>query len=414
MRISRQDCLALDAKDPLASLAEQFLLPEGVIYLDGNSLGALPRHTPDRIAKAVQGEWGTDLIRSWGTAGWFDLPTQLGDRVGALVGAAPGQTVVCDTTSINIYKALRSAMALRPDRNVIVSEANSFPTDLYMTEGAARAEAGRYERRLVGRDGGTLTDVLSDDVAVVLLSNIDYRTGAVHDMQAVTRQVRDAGALMVWDLCHSAGVLPMELDACQVDFAVGCTYKYLNGGPGAPAFIYVADRHINDATQPLSGWWGHAAPFAFEQDFRPTDGIRRFLCGTQPILSMTGLAASMDIFDTLDMQTVRRKSQSLTGLFIDLVDQHPGCQMLELASPRDASVRGSQVSYAFENGYPVVRAMIEKGVIGDFRAPDIMRFGLAPYYLSHADIYDAVEIMADCIAREVWLDERYTEMETVT
>lgn len=414
MRISRQDCLALDAKDPLASLAEQFCLPDGVIYLDGNSLGALPRHTPDRIAKAVQDEWGTDLIRSWGTAGWFDLPTQLGDRVGALIGAAPGQTVVCDTTSINIYKALRSAMALRPDRNVIVSEANSFPTDLYMTEGAATADTGRYERRLVGRDGNTLADLLSDDVAVVLLSNIDYRTGAVHDMQAVTRQVQDAGALMIWDLCHSAGVLPMELDACQVDFAVGCTYKYLNGGPGAPAFIYVADRHINNATQPLSGWWGHAAPFAFEQDFRPTEGIRRFLCGTQPILSMTGLAASLDIFDTLDMQAVRRKSQSLTGLFIDLVDQHPGCQMLELASPRDASVRGSQVSYAFENGYPVVRAMIEKGVIGDFRAPDIMRFGLAPYYLSHADIYDAVGIMADCIAREVWLDERYTEMETVT
>lgn len=414
MRISRQDCLALDAKDPLASLGEQFCLPDDVIYLDGNSLGALPRHTPDRIAKAVQDEWGTDLIRSWGTAGWFDLPTQLGDRVGALIGAAPGQTVVCDTTSINIYKALRSAMALRPDRNVIVSEANSFPTDLYMTEGAATAETGRYERRLVGRDGNTLADLLSDDVAVVLLSNIDYRTGAVHDMQAVTRQVQDAGALMVWDLCHSAGVLPMELDVCQVDFAVGCTYKYLNGGPGAPAFIYVADRHINNATQPLSGWWGHAAPFAFEQDFRPTEGVRRFLCGTQPILSMTGLAASLDIFDTLDMQAVRRKSQSLTGLFIDLVDQHPGCQMLELASPRDASVRGSQVSYAFENGYPVVRAMIEKGVIGDFRAPDIMRFGLAPYYLSHADIYDAVEIMADCIAREVWLDERYTEMETVT
>lgn len=414
MRISRQDCLALDAKDPLASLGEQFCLPDGVIYLDGNSLGALPRHTPDRIAKAVQSEWGTDLIRSWGTAGWFDLPTQLGDRVGALIGAAPGQTVVCDTTSINIYKALRSAMALRPDRNVIVSEANSFPTDLYMTEGAATADTGRYERRLVGRDGNTLADLLSDDVAVVLLSNIDYRTGAVHDMQAVTRQVRDAGALMVWDLCHSAGVLPMELDACQVDFAVGCTYKYLNGGPGAPAFIYVADRHINNATQPLSGWWGHAAPFAFEQDFRPTEGVRRFLCGTQPILSMTGLAASLDIFDTLDMQAVRRKSQSLTGLFIDLVDQHPGCQMLELASPRDASIRGSQVSYAFENGYPVVRAMIEKGVIGDFRAPDIMRFGLAPYYLSHADIYDAVGIMADCIARKVWLDERYTEMETVT
>lgn len=414
MRISRQDCLALDAKDPLASLAEQFCLPDGVIYLDGNSLGALPRHTPDQIAKAVQDEWGTDLIRSWGTAGWFDLPTQLGDRVGALIGAAPGQTVVCDTTSINIYKALRSAMALRPDRNVIVSEANSFPTDLYMTEGAATADTGRYERRLVGRDGNTLADLLSDDVAVVLLSNIDYRTGAVHDMQAVTQQVQDAGALMIWDLCHSAGVLPMQLDACQVDFAVGCTYKYLNGGPGAPAFIYVADRHINDATQPLSGWWGHAAPFAFEQDFRPTQGIRRFLCGTQPILSMTGLAASLDIFDTLDMQAVRRKSQSLTGLFIDLVDQHPGCQMLELASPRDASVRGSQVSYAFGNGYPVVRAMIEKGVIGDFRAPDIMRFGLAPYYLSHADIYDAVGIMADCIAREVWLDERYTEMETVT
>ena len=412
--ISRAQSEALDRQDPLAGLRDEFLLPEGVIYLDGNSLGVLPTITPERIRSAVDREWGEQLIRSWGTAGWFEMPEKLGDRIGNLIGAAPGQTVVCDTTSINIYKALHAAMALRPDRKVIVSEAASFPTDLYMVEGAMGSGGAGYSRRLLGADGDDLAGLLDGDVAAVLLSNIDYRSGVVHDMERVTRMAHEAGALMIWDLCHSAGVLPMELDASGTDFAVGCTYKYLNGGPGSPAFIYAAQRHHEDARQPLSGWWGHAAPFAFERDFRPTAGIRRFLCGTQPILSMKGVEASLDVFEKLDLQAVRRKSQELTEHFIALVEQHPSCGALELVSPRDADQRGSQVSFSFEHGYPVVRAMIERGVIGDFRAPDVMRFGLAPFYLRFADLYDAVEAMAACLDNQVWHDDRYARRETVT
>lgn len=412
--ITRAHSEALDQQDPLSGLRDKFLLPEGVIYLDGNSLGALPAITPERIRSAVDKEWGEQLIRSWGSAGWFEMPENLGDRLGKLMGAAPGQTVVCDTTSINIYKALHAAMALRPDRKVIVSEAASFPTDLYMVEGAIGSGGSGYSRRLLGADGHDLAELLDGDVAAVLLSNIDYRTGAVYDMEKVTRLVHDAGALMIWDLCHSAGVLPMELDASGTDFAVGCTYKYLNGGPGSPAYIYAAQRHHDQARQPLSGWWGHAAPFAFERDYRPTSGIRRFLCGTQPILSMKGVEAALDIFDDLDLHAVRRKSQMLTDHFIELVEQHPGCSGLQLVSPRDADERGSQVSFAFEHGYPVVRAMIDRGVIGDFRAPDVMRFGLAPFYLRFADLYDAVDVMVACLEDQVWNDDRYTRRETVT
>ena len=412
--IIRAQSEALDKQDPLAGLYDEFILPEGVIYLDGNSLGALPRLAPERIQKTVETEWGEQLLRSWGSADWFAMPENLGDRIGGLIGASPGQTVVCDTTSVNIYKALHACMALRPDRKVIVSEASSFPTDLYMVEGAMRSGGNGHSRRLLGVDGDDLEGLLDANVAAVLLSNIDYRTGAVHDMERITRLAHDAGALMIWDLCHSAGVLPMQMDASGTDFAVGCTYKYLNGGPGSPAFIYAARRHHDDARQPLSGWWGHAAPFAFERDYRPTSGIRRFLCGTQPILSMKGVEASLDVLEGVDLQAVRRKSQMLTDHFIAMVEQHRSCGALTLVSPRDADKRGSQVSFKFENGYPVVRAMIERGAIGDFRAPDVMRFGLAPFYLRFADLYDAVEVMAGCMDDQVWNDDRYSTRETVT
>ena len=411
--LTREDCIALDAQDEMAHVREAFQLPEDIIYLDGNSLGALPKRSVAALSATVEQEWGEGLIRSWGTADWFSLPERLGDKLGTLMGAAPGQTVVSDSTSINIYKALRSAMALRPDRKVIVSELGSFPTDLYVLEGAMSVDES-YSARLWGRDGDQLEDLINEDVAVVLLSHVDYRSGKLLDMEAITKLAHDAGALIIWDLCHTAGVVPMELDANNVDFAVGCTYKYLNGGPGSQAYIYVAQRHHAEARQPLSGWWSHAAPFAFESTFRPTEGARRFLVGTQSVLGLKGIEASLSLFEEMDIHAIRRKSQKLCDLFIELVEQHSDCQTLRLESPRDADQRGSHVSFLFDNGFPVVRAMIEQGVIGDFREPGIMRFGFAPYYLRFVDVYDAVEILADCMRRKVWENEAYNVRGAVT
>lgn len=413
MMLTRDDCAALDSQDALAACRDEFQLPDGVIYLDGNSLGALPKRSVDVLSRTVEDEWGNGLIRSWGAADWFTLPERLGDRVGRLIGAAPGQTIVCDGTSINIYKALRAAMALRPDRKVIVSEKGSFPTDLYVCEGAMTSQEGA-SRRLLGVDSDSLEDLIDEQVSVVLLSNVDYRTGKLLDMVKITKLAHDSGALIIWDLCHSAGVVPMELDAIKADFAVGCTYKYLNGGPGSPAYIYVAERHHDAAHQPLSGWWGHADPFAFSHEFVPTKGIKRFLVGTQSALALRGVDAALEFFDRVDLRAIRRKSQSLCEIFIKLVEQHPVLSGLEVVSPRDPDERGSQVSLYFENGYPVVKAMIEQGVIGDFREPGIMRFGLAPYYLRYVDLFDAVEVMADCFERKVWTEKKYSERETVT
>ena len=288
-------------------MRDRFILPEGVIYLDGNSLGPMPRAAAGVFARTIEEEWARDLITSWNKAGWFDLPSRLGDRLGALIGAAPGQTVVCDTTSINLYKAIYAAIGLRPDRDVIVAEAGSFPTDLYIVEGAMAAAGRPMQRRLVGHDG-PLEALLDERVAAVVLSHVDYRTGRLLDVADITRQVHAAGALVIWDLCHSAGVIEFAFDAEAIDFAVGCTYKYLNGGPGAPAFIAVARRLLSEARNPLSGWWGHAAPFAFDRDFRPDSGIRRFLCGTQPILSLRGVEAALDALDGVDVAASRRKS----------------------------------------------------------------------------------------------------------
>ena len=410
--LTREDCESLDAQDRLAGMRRLFTLPDGVIYLDGNSLGALPAGTPEVLARTVRQEWGQGLIRSW-PEGWYSMPEQLGDRIGRLIGAAPGQTVVCDGTSVNIYKALRAAMAMRSGRNVIVSDASSFPTDLYIVEGAINSAAG-YEARLLGRDSDDIADLLDDRAAAVLLSNVDYRTGRLLDMEGITGAAHKSGALVIWDLCHSAGVVPLRLDAVNADFAVGCTYKYLNGGPGSPAFIYVARRHHNSAVQPLSGWWGHASPFAFEQSYRPVEGIRRFLVGTQSVLGLKGVEAALEVFENVSIDDVRKKSQLLGDTFIQLIDQRPECAELTLASPRSADVRGSQVSYRFAKGYPVIRAMIEQGVIGDFREPGIMRFGLAPYYLRFADLFDAVALLADCMRRKVWTIDRFNQVGTVT
>ncbi len=409
---SRDACVARDASDPIGALRDRFVIPDGVIYLDGNSLGPMPRAAASSFGRTIEQEWGQDLIKSWNSAGWFDMPLRLGDRVGALIGAAPGQTVVCDTTSINLYKAVHAAMGLRPDRDVVIAEAASFPTDLYIIEGAM-ASAGRpMQRRLVGADAPSIEALLDQRVAVVVLSQVDYRTGALLDVAAITEQVHEAGALIVWDLCHSAGVVEIAFDRHAIDFAVGCTYKYLNGGPGSPAFVSVAAAHQAAARHPLSGWWGHAAPFAFDRDFRPDAGIRRFLCGTPPIISLRGVDAALDALEGVEVAALREKSLALTELFIARVTAL--LPDLDIVTPRQPSLRGSQVAIAFDNGYSVVQAMIERGVIGDFRAPDIMRFGFAPLYLRFRDIWDAAEILAGCICAEVWREPRYSQRFAVT
>ena len=409
---SREACVARDSVDPLRAFRDRFVLPEGIIYLDGNSLGPMPRTAAGVLNRTIEQEWGQDLIKSWNSAGWFDMPARLGDRVGALIGAAPGQTLVCDTTSINLYKAVHAAIGLRPDRNVIIAEEESFPTDLYILEGAMKSAGRPMKRRLIGSDGPSIEALLDEEVAVAVLSHVNYRTGELLDMAAITRQLHDAGALVVWDLCHSIGVVEIAFDLDAVDFAVGCTYKYLNGGPGSPAFIAVAKAHQAAAQNPLSGWWGHAAPFAFDRDFRPDAGIKRFLCGTQPIISLRGVDVALDAMEGVEVAALRQKSLALTELFMARVAALlPG---LEIMTPREPSLRGSQVGISFDKGYAVIQAMIERGVIGDFRAPDLMRFGFAPLYVRFQDVWDAAEILADCINAEVWRDPRFNRKLDVT
>jgi kynureninase len=409
---SREDCVARDFGDPLRGFRDRFVVPEGLIYLDGNSLGLMPRAAAGVLNRTIEQEWGHDLIRSWNSAGWFDMPILLGDRVGALIGAAPGQTVVCDTTSINLYKAIHAAIGLRPDRDVVIAEDESFPTDLYIVEGAMKSAGKPMQRRLIGSDGPSLETLLDRKVAVVVLSHVNYRTGALLDMAAITKQIHAAGALVVWDLCHSIGVIETAFDRDAVDFAVGCTYKYLNGGPGSPAFISVAKAHQATASHPLSGWWGHATPFAFDRDFKPDPGIKRFLCGTQPIISLRGVEVALDAMEGVEVGALRQKSLALTELFMERVAAL--LPKLEIVTPRQSSLRGSQVGIVFDKGYAVVQAMIERGVIGDFRAPDIMRFGFAPLYVRFRDVWDAAELLAECIRTEVWRDPRFDRHLAVT
>jgi kynureninase len=409
---SREDCVARDFGDPLRGFRDRFVVPEGLIYLDGNSLGLMPRAAAGVLNHTIEQEWGHDLIRSWNSAGWFDMPILLGDRVGALIGAAPGQTVVCDTTSINLYKAIHAAIGLRPDRDVVIAEDESFPTDLYIVEGAMKSASRPMQRRLIGSDGPSLEALLDRNVAVAVLSHVNYRTGALLDMAAITKQIHAAGALVVWDLCHSIGVVETAFDRDAVDFAVGCTYKYLNGGPGSPAFISVAKAHQAAASHPLSGWWGHASPFAFDRDFKPDRGIKRFLCGTQPIISLRGVEVALDAMEGVEVSALRQKSLALTELFMQRVAAL--LPNLEIVTPRQSSLRGSQVGIVFDKGYAVVQAMIERGVIGDFRAPDIMRFGFAPLYVRFSDVWDAAELLAECIRAEVWRDPRFNKQFAVT
>lgn len=387
-----------DLNDVLASKRDAFQIPEGIIYLDGNSLGVLPKHVPARIADVVERQWGTSLIKSWNEHGWIDLPARVGNRIGRLIGAPKGTVVACDSTSVNVFKVLAAALSLRPDRKVILSDNGNFPTDLYVASGLKDLLDRGHELRIVAPE--EIENALSDDVAVMMLTQVDYRTGRVHDMAALTEKAHATGALAIWDLAHSAGAIPVDLAGAGADFAVGCGYKYLNGGPGAPAFLYVAEAYQDRVASPLTGWMGHEAPFAFDLDYRPVSGVNRMTVGTPPILSLSSLDAALDVFEDVDMGDIRAKSISLSELFIQQVEVR--CPQLLLVSPRDSAQRGSQVSFRFPDGYAVMQALISRGVIGDFRAPDVMRFGFTPLYLSHRDIVTAVDILAEILTSGGW------------
>ncbi|MBT8456190.1 MAG: kynureninase [Alphaproteobacteria bacterium] len=388
----------------------QFHLPDGVIYLDGNSLGPLPRAATERVAAMMQGEWGEMLITGWNRAGWMAAPGVIGDRIARLIGAAPGSVVIGDTLSVKVYQALAAALPLRPDRRVILSDSGNFPSDLYMADGLVGMLGRGHELRVV--DPEEVADAITDEVAVLMLTQVDYRTGRRHDMAALTAKAHEHGALTLWDLAHSAGAFPVDLAGTGADFAVGCTYKYLNGGPGAPAFIYVSPDHIDRIRPALAGWLGHEAPFAFDLDYRAGGGIDRMRVGTPPVLQMAALETALDIWDSVDLGRVRARSVALSELFIETVEAK--CPALTLASPRNPEERGSQVGFRHPEGYAIMQALIARGVIGDFRAPDILRFGITPLYLSEADILRAVDILADILDNDLWDRAEYKVRAAVT
>lgn len=404
------DVRRLDATDPLAGFRERFSIPDGVIYLDGNSLGALPKATSGRVEAVVQREWGEDLIRAWNSHDWISAPRRLGDKIARLIGADPGEVIAGESTSVNIFKALCAALQLAPERSVILSETGNFPTDAYMMEGLAALSGGRIRQVLVERDAIDAT--LTTDVAALLLTHTHYKSGQLHDMKALTARAHEMGIAVIWDLSHSAGAMQVGLNDCQADFAVGCGYKYLNGGPGAPAFLFVAKRHQDKIFPVLSGWLGHARPFDFDDQYEPASGIDRFQCGTPAIIGLAALDCGLDIMLDADMAAIRAKSQSLGDLFIDLVEDR--LDGFQLRSPRAAAGRGSQVSFAHEHGYAIMQALIERGVIGDFRAPDILRFGFTPLYVGYEDVWNAVDILVDVMQSGVWQEPRFNTRSAVT
>ena len=418
-------CQVLDQQDPLRSLRDLFQLPKGVIYLDGNSLGVLPKATPSRVAQAVAQEWGNDLIKSWNTAGWFQMPLKVGNKIARLIGVKDDEVVAADSTSINLFKVLSAALSIakadHPVKKIILSERTNFPTDLYIAEALCK-ERG-YQLKLVETE--ELLNALQKDVAVLMLTHVNYRTGAMLNMKDMTAAAHAVGALTIWDLAHSAGAVPVELNGARADFAVGCGYKYLNGGPGAPAFVWVNPKHTDRFWQPLTGWWGHAAPFEFTPDYQPATGITRYQCGTQPILSLTALDTGLDVFLEAEklggMTALRQKSLALTSLFMQLVKTQLAGHGFGIATPEQEELRGSQVSLVrTEGAYAIVQALIARGVIGDFRAgdgkqyPDILRFGLTPLYLGYADVWHAVRHLKEVMDSQEWQQARFSQKQAVT
>ena len=393
-----------------AATKEMFVLPEGMIYLDGNSLGPLPKTAAARVARTVTDEWGQKVITGWNRAGWMAQPTEYGDRIGRLIGAEQGHVVVGDTLSIKVYQALASAIDLVPDRKVILTDSGNFPSDIYMAEGLLKSLGRGHELRVVAPED--VANHIDENLAVLMLTQADYRTGRLHDMAALTAKAQAVGAVTVWDLAHSAGAFPVDLAGCNVDFAVGCTYKYLNAGPGAPAFIYVAPRHADTCQPALSGWLGHEAPFAFDLDYRPGPGIERMRVGTPPVLQLAALDAALDIWDQVDMDDLRRASIALSEQFIAGIEAN--CPMLRLVSPRDPKQRGSQVSFAFEQGYAAMQACIAHDVVGDFRAPDIMRFGFTPLFIDAGDVDQAIAVISKVMNDKLYEDPMFQARQRVT
>jgi kynureninase len=410
--ITRQDAQRLDEADPLRARRDLFVIPDGTLYLDGNSLGPLPRHVAKRLAGAVSEEWGQSLIRGWNAHGWFDMPRTLGDRIGKLIGAPAGSVIAADSTSINLVKVLTAALALKSDRRVVLSDSGNFPSDLYVAQGVIKALGGNGELRVVAPEA--VEAAIDDDLAVLMLTEVDYRTGRKHDMRHLIAKAHKKGGLAIWDLCHSAGAFAVDLLGGNTDFAVGCGYKYLNGGPGAPAFVYVRPDLQEKVEPSLAGWMGHAEPFAFDLDYRPANGIDRLRAGTPGVLSMIAMDSALDVWEGVDMKVVRDKSVRLAELFISQVEERCASHGLRLASPRNPKERGSQVSFHCDDGYAVMQALIAQGVIGDFRAPDIIRFGLTPLYIGYTDVWDAAQILENVLKQRLWDRPEFKKRAAVT
>ena len=408
--MTRYDAATLDAADPLAGFREAFDLPDGVIYLDGNSLGPLPRATAGRLEEVVRQEWGRGLITSWNAAGWIEAPQRAGAKIARLIGAQAHEVAVADSTSVNLYKLAAGALSLRPGRRTILTERGNFPTDVYVLEGLAALSGATL--KVVAPDA--VLDAIDEDTAVVALTHVHYKSARRWDMAALTAAAQARGALALWDLSHTTGALAVDLNVAHADLAVGCGYKYLNGGPGAPAFLFVADRHQAAIRSPLSGWMGHAAPFAFEARYRPSAGIQAMLCGTPPILGLAALEVGLDLLLEAGPQAIEAKGLALCDLFIQLVEARCGGLGLTLTGPRDMADRGLHVSFSHPDGYGLVQALIARGVIGDFREPDIARFGFSPLFLRYADVWDAVEILREVVTTGAHNREEYQQRAAVT
>ncbi len=400
-KIKLEDLKYLDKQDPLSRYREEFFLPKNTIYFDGNSLGPVPTKTIKNLNKTINEEWGKDLINSWNKANWINLPQTLGDKIAPLLGAKSGEVVVVDSTSLNLFKVLTSALRLNKNRKKVVSESTNFPSDLYILEGVNGMLNNHYECQLID-DDINFEKYIDSSTAVVMLSHINYKTGRISDMKKITDYAHQQGALVVWDLSHSVGVIPMDLHNIGVDFAVGCTYKHLNGGPGAPGFLYVHSDLIAIVSQPLSGWLGHSDPFAFEAKYTPANNINKFICGTPSILSYKAVESALDIFDEISLEQVREKSIQLSELFIKLIQQECGDFGFELFSPIDAALRGSQISYKHENAYPIMQSLISRGIIGDYREPNILRFGISPLYMRYEDVWSAIICLKNIMQSNEW------------
>jgi len=412
--LSRADLKALDASDPLKDFKDRFCLPDGLVYMNGNSLGPLSVDAKARMVQAVSEEWGEQLIKGWNTAGWYDIPGRIGDKIAQIIGANPGETVLCDSTSVNLFKAVSAALSLNSNskRTKILSEAGNFPTDLYILNGIRQFARGDYQVEIVDRDA--VMAAIDAQTAVVVLTHVHYVSGAIFPMEEITRKAHEIGALVVWDLSHSVGAIETNLNAAKADFAVGCGYKHLNGGPGAPAFLFAAERHHSAMQQPLSGWFAHDNPFAFTDEFVPAGNIRRMLTGTTGVLGASAFEASIDLFLEASSSDRYKKREKLSSLFQQLVDSHCGGLGLTLISPAQASMRGAHISYRHEQGYAIMQNLIHRGVIGDFRAPDFMRFGFSPLFMSYENLYDAALILQDILQSRSYEADQFQVVNKVT